>query len=378
MSKYLIDCRAFINEGSSISVYLYNLLTEILKNDKKNEYILVLNNKEYIPKFDKSKNIKIIYSKVKNNILWDNFVIPYYAIKTNSSLIFYPKGSTCWFRIPRKKIIVTIHGMIYKIQPEIHSKLENFYWRIVGKIASLVSNRIIVVSNRDKTDLISEGYNPKKMQIIPIGLSSTFLEKYPQEKVNDTLKKYELSKKKYLIQVGHLTKKKNQEFTLNLYNNLVKKYPNLKLVFVGGDSTDKEYANKLVLLIKKFGLKGRIIFTGAIDQNKSKEIIPILLRNSSLFIFPSTYEGFGMPPVEAIGSKTPVLSSNKGSLPEVLGKENILELELSLWIDEATKILKDKDYRNTLIIRQSKLIEKYKWSEISKIYIRILKEECKK
>ena len=102
--------------------------------------------------------------------------------------------------------------MIYKIQPEIHHKLENLYWRLVGKIASLVSNKIIVVSDSDKKDLTSEGYNPKKMSIIPIGISSNFLREYSKEKTSEILNRYNLSSGNYLIQVGHLTKKKNQEF----------------------------------------------------------------------------------------------------------------------------------------------------------------------
>lgn len=368
--KILVDCRAFINEGSSISVYLYNLLKEILK-DEKNNYVLVLNNKSYVSTFSGYANVSVVYSKIKNNLIWDNFVIPYYSIITGAKIIFYTKGSTCWFKIPKKKIIVTIHGMIYKIQPGVHSKIENIYWRNVGKIASVIANKIVVVSKSDQTDLLSEGYNLKKMKIIPIGVSDIFLKKYSDEETIRVLNKYGLKNKKYLIQVGHLTKKKNQEFTLNIFKEITKKYPGIKLVFVGGMDTDKDYACKLSSLVKQDGLSNKVIFTGAIDQNKGKAILPILLKNSLLFLFPSTYEGFGMPPVEAIASNVPVLSSNRGSLPEVLGKEHTRPLVQKEWVYQVKNLLDKKSEYFKELEKQKRKIAKYRWEIISKEYLKL-------
>ena len=152
--KVLIDGRAFFNDGSSISVYLYNLSKNLFKLNNL-EYVLVLNNKKYIKEFSKYKNVKIIFSNIKNNLIWDNIVIPFYSLKYKCNLIFYPKGSSCMYKIPSKKIVVTIHGMIYKKHPEVHSFIENIYWRFIGKVSSIISNKIIVVSESDKKDLLS-------------------------------------------------------------------------------------------------------------------------------------------------------------------------------------------------------------------------------
>jgi len=366
--RILIDGRAFNIKGSSISVYLFNLLNEIFKL-KNNEYILVLNNKNYIKEFDKFKNVQLIYSEIRNNLFWDNLIIPYFAIKTKSNVIFYPKGSTSLFRVLGKKIVVTIHGMIYKIDTKVHSRIENIYWRFIGKLASLISNQIIAVSENDKQVLISEGYSAKKIEVIPIGISKIFFTSANQVVSKKILRDFNLEEKQYIIQVGHITKKKNQEFTINLFKEIFLNYPKLKLVFVGSKEVDKAYYGHLVELIKEYSLQNKIIFTNSIDQNKHKKILPTLIQNSILFVFPSTYEGFGMPVVEAIASKVPVLSSNSGAIPEIIGVNNTLDINnKDLWISMIKTLIDNKRFYKKIVSQQSMTIKRYKWDKISNEY----------
>ena len=189
MKNIIVDGRTLGNNKSSISIYLLNLIDSISRVNKFKIYLVINkeNTKKNLNKLSKDINIRFIYSNIKNPIIWDNIIMPYNAIKTKSKIIFYPKGSTCYFKIPSKIIITTIHGMIYKIYPNAHTWWVNLYWRITGKIASIISNKIIVVSKSDKNDLATEGYKTEKMKIIPIGISKVFSELFEEKLVINIL-----------------------------------------------------------------------------------------------------------------------------------------------------------------------------------------------
>jgi glycosyltransferase involved in cell wall biosynthesis len=366
----LIDGRAFIKEGSSVSVYLFNLCNELFTYADLN-YYLVLNNIDYVKKLGARKNVHYLYSRVQNNLIWDNLVIPYYSYKYKCPVIFYPKSSTSLFKPPKKKIITTIHGMIYKKVPETHWYWENIYWRLIGKIASIVADRIIVGSKSDMMDLLSEGYKKSKIDIIPIGINEEFSKSHDEGAVDKVLCEYGLVRNNYIVQLGHLTRKKNQLFSLALFEKILQDFPFLKMVFIGSMSVDKKYTNCLQDYIRDHNLQNKVIFTDVINQNLDTKIIPILLQNSSIFLFPSLYEGFGLPPVEAIASGVPVLASDRGSLPEILGMDIVMDLNMDSWLDRCKKLLMGEEFREQIQQAQKKVIAPYEWGEIGKEYKKI-------
>ncbi len=368
--RITIDGRAFIREGSSASNYLYNLLLELAK-EKNLKIQLVVNNKKYLNYF-RAENVKINFSQVKNNFFWDNLIIPYLAIKNRSKVIFYPKSSSCFYKLPGKKIITTVHGMIYKFDQSISLPVR-IYWRVIGRVASLVADKIIAVSKNDKKDLISEGYKKEKINIIPIGVNEIFLQKYSVDNIKKTLDKYQLLAGNYIIQVAKISKKKNQIFSLEIFKNF--RQSKLKIVFVGNTNADISYFRQLEKVAKKYNLADRIIFTGPIDQNRQPATIPILLQNSVAAIFPSLYEGFGIPPLEAMAAGVPIISSNRGSLKEIYGKDFTIPLEEKRrWSSNLNKLIKDKKFRKKYIEKQNKLVEKYRWEKIGQRYLEIFRK----
>ncbi len=369
--KILIDGRCFIREGSSISVYLYNLLKHITE-DNRFLFVILINNKNYLPILKKLPNLEIIISGVKNNIIWDNFIVPFFAIKTKSEIIFFPKSSSCWFKIPKKNIITTIHGMIYKLEPQNHPFYVNLYWKFVGKMANIFSDTIIVVSNKDKEDLLNADFDLQKIKVIPIGINSFFQQSWHPSLEDKILYKYLLNRDKYVIQVGHLTKKKNQLFTLQILNKFLNTHRDFKLVFVGDFKKDPEYYKEILQTVKKYRLEKQVVFTGVINQNEELGTLPILVKNAKIGLFPSTYEGFGIPPLEIISAGTPVLISDRGSLKEIYGEGNTLRLEnKNNWIYEIEQLVFNESYNNFVLQKQSKILERYKWENIAVDYVNL-------
>jgi glycosyltransferase involved in cell wall biosynthesis/SAM-dependent methyltransferase len=368
--KIIVDGRAFVNEGSSASNYLFNLLSELVK-DHSFEITLVLNNEKYKSQFQ-DIGVKIIYSKIKNNFIWDNFVIPFWAFSGKCRVIFYPKSSSCFFRIPGKKIVSTIHGMIYKYDRSLPFVVRS-YWRVVGKIASIIADKVIIVSKNDQKDLVGEGYNLKKMTIIPIGVKQSFFENYDKKEIDRVLKKFKLEKERYLIQVAKITEKKNQLFSVDLFKDVSKR--GYKILFVGNTQADKGYYFKVKKLIKSKNLNSKVIFSGPIDQNREQGTIPILLQQAAVALFPSQYEGFGIPPLEAMATGTPVIVSNRGALKEIYGREFTLPLEKeTLWLKRLMNLLEKPNYRQIYVNKQRELVRKYHWGQIGKEYVKLFKQ----
>lgn len=370
--KILIDGRCFANESSSISVYLYNLLKNIQYEDI--TLRVVINNPSYIKILNRFENIIVLTSKVKNNIIWDNLVIPFFAIRTGSEVIFYPKSSSCWMRIPNIAILTTIHGMIYEVDKHNSNRLQRIYWKYVGKIACTVSRKIVAVSDNDKKDIIQLlNCNPNKINVIPIGFNDLFLNKCSGEECK--MKKFGLIKKKYFVQLGSVTPKKNQMFTLDICKHILRDDEQFKLVLIGLENKDTEYCEKLRHYINKLSLSKKVIFTGGIDQNTDGNRLSILMQNAFIGFFPSTYEGFGLPPLEMIAAGIPVLISNRGALREVYGANNTLPIEVKdPWVAEVNNLISDRNYYNKMLEKQSIILEKYKWTNITKQYVSLFKE----
>lgn len=354
-----------LNEISSTNVYLFNIIKNLSNNYDDIEIIVLTNWEQYINEFNKFKNVKVIFSKTRNPLLWLNFIVPFYWIKNKVDIIFFWKSATSFFKIPKVTIITTVHWLIYKILPKTSSKIENLYWRIMAKIAYLVSKKILVVSDNDLNDLVNDGGNIKKIEKINIWLDEKYF-------LNDWIKKdflneFNLEEKKYFLQIWWISVKKNQDFTLQIFTEISKKYQDYKIVFIW-PILDNQYYLNLVEIIKKYNLEDKVIFTQWINQNTEFDKFIYLLKNSKIFYFPSLYEGFWIPPLEAISQKIPSLISNKWALKEIYLENNTLDLNLDLWYNETIKILNDNNYEREIINKQSLILNNYKWENIIKIY----------
>ena len=372
IKKILFDIKSpyYNNKLSNISsteIYWINLLKNILDKDKNNCYYVLINNFDNKYLFKEYKNINVIYTKIKNPIILDNIMIPYYSLKYNIDLIHFTKSSTCYFPIFWKKILSTIHGLIYKVMPQKSSYIENIYWRFNAKISYKIANKIITVSESDKNDLISDWCNNNKIDVIHIWLDKKFFDKY-----NDLylLDKYNLNKGKYFIQIWGISKKKNQIFTIEVINEFLQKNKNYKIVFIW-PIADKEYKKELDIYISKNNIINQVIFTWWINQNNDFEKFISLITNSLIAFFPSIYEWFWIPPLEIISRGIPVLISNKWSLPEIYWVEDTLELDIDIWKKEFSKLINLEDYKTEFCNKQKILLENYKWGNLAVKYINL-------
>ncbi len=212
---------------------------------------------------------------------------------------------------------------------------------------------ILPVSDFCRKEII-ETYNIKKdMQVLPGGIDHLIFKKLKATK-QELRKKYELPKdKKILLHVGRDDERKNFRFVLKLLKELNDEF---FLVKIGNISKmDKRF-------IKNNSLEQRITFLRNLDENKLCEVY----NASDILLFPSLYEGLGLPPIEAMACGLPVIAANNTGLKEVCINESLTDLNEELWLKRIHKILKDSKIRNNMIKQGVQIAKQFDWTNYAK------------
>jgi glycosyltransferase involved in cell wall biosynthesis len=269
-------------------------------------------------RFDDFQPVKKNFHKIVANFSWygwkEQFIYPFFLNKYKLDLMHFGH-----FNVPLlywRKTVVTIHDLILFHYPTFkNSTLNKFYYllklfayRIVIKLAVRRTEVIIAISNFTKKDLVKTLKVPEnKVKVVYQGCN--FLKQKTDLNSKTILKKYGIIKP-YLLYVGNAYPHKNLDRLVEVFSLFNKKNPKIKLVLAGGEDY---FYQKLKNKIKKKSLRN-IISPGFIEQVDFKTVFD----ESELFIYPSLYEGFGFPPLEALFCGKFVACSNRTSMPEIL------------------------------------------------------------
>ncbi|HPN96441.1 MAG TPA: glycosyltransferase family 1 protein [Candidatus Moranbacteria bacterium] len=333
--KIAIDARCLM-EGrrTGVEEYLLNLILNLLEIDTKNEYVLFLNSWKN-PKFDFSvfsrfKNVRIKRWRVPNKIL--NFSFWYLGwphidkLAGGADIVFMPNiifGSVS----KEAKLIVTIHDLSFERHNEYFSpKRKMWHIFINPKKICQKADKIIAVSSSSKNDLVSfYKISPEKVMVIHNGVDDKFkIINRNDEKLIKIKEKYDLPYK-FILYLGTIEPRKNIFGIIRAFNRWQKKAE------ISGDEELTKY--KLVIAGEKGWMQEKIF--REIETSDYKEKIQVInfVRDedkeyvynlASLFVYPSFFEGFGFPPLEAMKCGVPVIASNNSSLPEVVGGGGLL------------------------------------------------------
>lgn len=269
------------------------------------------------------------------------------------------------------KTVVTVHDMVIKAYPET-VRARTKYFLYTGLEKSMKRADVIVTdSNFSKTEI--EKYYPKyadKVRVVPCGVD---LERFhPIEDTTQIIKvkqKFNLSDE-YFLYIGTIEPRKNLTRLIEGYSKFVEKYPECpNLVLAGGKGwlNDEIYSS-----IEKLGLKDKATFTEYIPS----EDMCALINGAMGFLFPSIYEGFGMPPLEAMACGVPVLTSHEASLPEVVGDCAVMvdAYDTQSIADGIERLYLDKNLREELSVKGLERAKLYTWENASQTLYSIYEE----
>jgi glycosyltransferase involved in cell wall biosynthesis len=277
---------------------------------------------------------------------------------------------------PRIEKVYTVHDIIPIIHPEYFSS--PFNERVLKEVIDniRIDDSVISVSESTKHDIVNYRAELKESKIIvsPLGASEKFHKVADTLKIEQTKSKYKINCEKYLLSVCTIEPRKNISELLKAYKWLLENSPgfNLKLVLIGnrGWSSDKLFED-----IEEINLNHHspIILTGFVPD----EDLAALYSGALMFVYPSLYEGFGLPVLEAMQCGLPVIASKVSSLPEVVGDAGLLiDPSDNVALANAILILNNNDsLRQTFIEKSLARAKNYSWVATSKIIAEVLRQD---
>jgi glycosyltransferase involved in cell wall biosynthesis len=277
------------------------------------------------------------------------------------------------------RLISTVHDINFVRFPEMQSKGIR---RFISSLPALLErSRMVLADSRFTADELAEAYElpPAKVRVVYPGLNPVFLDEPAPEEIETALRAYCLEPP-YLAYIGNLHPRKNLATLLEAFSLLRERGLEHRLAVIGGGGLGKlnntEY-RKLMFKVEDLGLRDEVTFTGYVPDERLRS----LLARADMLVFPSIYEGFGLPPLEAMACGVPVITSSRASLPEVVGDAALL-LEDPLEAEEiAAKVgmvISDPALRSSLVEKGRERARAFTWekaaAQVLEVYDQVLEE----
>lgn len=390
--KIGVDIRVLMDEHySGIASYTASLLAALIRHDQENEYKLFYNSyRDLSARLGSWRSERVAITARR----WPNKIFNYLF----QAILAYPKldkvlGGVDLFwsphfnftRLSREaglKKIITVHDLSFLRYPEFFNWRKNFWHGALQvKKQLLAADFIIAVSENTKNDIIElAGVPADKIAVVYPG-NNLIKREITEAEVNDFLSRHDLptrGQSRYILYLGNIEPRKNISGLIAAFDELRakdavsgNKFSDVKLILAGGNGWKTK---KIYQAWRESPYQKDIKFLGYISQ-KDKEILYYL---AALFVYPSFYEGFGFPPLEAMTYGLPVVCSNVSSLSEVVGQAALLINPFkSEEISEAMRlVLTDEKIRATLAAAISERLKLFSWDRAAEEYLKIFKKVC--
>ena len=308
----------------------YSNNTYLLYNPKKSDqFLFEANNKNVFEKNPKTK-----FAKEFKNYWRQKGIVN--DLKADNITLFHGLSGELPVGLKENSIksVVTIHDLIFMRYPQLYSFFDRKIHYLKFKKAAKAADKIIAISEQTKADIITYlDVSPEKIEVIYQGCQAVFKEEYATDEKEDVITRYNLPPN-FILNVGTIEERKNALTIVKAIKNI-----DTKLVIIGRETS---YSDKIKNYIKENNLDDKVIFL----KGLSSKDLAITYQLATIFVYPSIFEGFGIPIIEALYSKTPVITTNSGVFPEAGGPN-------SLYIDPKNDI--ELEQKINLLLNNSSL-----------------------
>ena len=313
--KIAIDARKLRDYG--IGTYIRNLVRHLARIDRTTEYVLIVQPADIEIASELGDNFRTVPDWSRSYSLREQFSIPLDLRREKVDLFHAPH-----YVLPPLtpcKSVVTIHDCIHLRFPQyLPNRLGYVYARSSLWIATHRATRVLTVSETSKRDILRYFHVPEsKIDVIYNAIDERLGEAPSDAEMAQVRERYQLNDP-FVLYAGNIKPHKNLERLIEAFHTLRRGgLENVKLLIIGDEIS--KYAT-LRRTVHRYKLHKHVRFFGFVPD----ATLAILYRLARVFVFPSLYEGFGLPPLEAMASGTPVITSNVSSLPEVVGDAAML------------------------------------------------------
>lgn len=392
--------QSLINKSlGGIGEYSYHLVKGLLNLDSRNEYIFFIskdkNHKEFLQLINGNLNARILDLPENREVPLVPECLKIVPVMAQERLCIVPRLKeskldvfhslhqfTPPYQIQNCRSLVTVHDLIYGLFPEIYLKGKIQQWVYFARISAIKkASKIIADSENTKKDVMRLlGIPENKIKVVYLGVAENFHPIKNSPLVGSVMRKYGINKE-YILHVGGVSATKNINRLLLAFKQLITmRKKDLALVVVGNFSFTPDYQRAFRAKLEELSLQKKVILPGHVPE---KDLI-LLYNEASLFVYPSLYEGFGLPPLEAMACGCPVVVSRTASLPEVIGDAGLYvnpyepeEISRAMF-----EVLTGKSLKERMILKGLRRAKLFFWQKTAKqtlsVYEEILQGKVRK
>jgi len=351
-----IDARKLHDFG--IGTYIRNLVRNLARIDRETEFVLLCRAEDAAALADVGENFRTVVETAGNYSVSEQLKVPL-ALKREKVTLFHaphyvlPPLVSC-------RSVVTIHDCIHLMFPQyLPSRFAFMYARASIAMAARRATRVLTVSESSKRDILRfVDVPPEKIDVIYNAYDERFGVEPCEEDVVRVRERYQLHDE-FVLYAGNVKPHKNLTRLIEAFDLVRSRgLDHLKLVLIGDDIS--KYA-ALRRAVHAHQLHKYVRFLGYLPE----ETLAVMYRLAGVFVFPSLYEGFGLPPLEAMASGTPVVTSNMSSLPEVAGSAAVLvdPYDPNAIAEGIQQVLTDEQLRRDLRARGLARARQFSWEQ---------------
>ena len=374
--KIGFDAKRFFNNFTGLGNYSRFVINALSEHASDHEYLLYSPKVKSHPEFDSvlsRPNVKIVtppsvYRFLFAKSLWRTWGISHETSVKNLD-VYHGLSQELPVGLPAGiRKIVTVHDLIFFRYPQLYKSVDVSIYKAKVKSACHQADRILAISRQTQQDIIDFlKVDPAKIEVVYQGCHPNFRKLFSDQEIREIRELYNLPQH-YILSVGTIEERKNVLLLIKALA-LLPEDLQIHIVIIGRPTS---YKNKIVEEAVRLGVIERIIFL----HDVSFADLPAIYQGADVFVYPSFFEGFGIPIVEALESSVPVIAATGSCLEEAGGEGSIYvnpedKDELA---SQLTRVLKDNKLRSDMIVAGKQHVTQFHPQEIAKILVGVYKD----
>jgi glycosyltransferase involved in cell wall biosynthesis len=345
---------------AGVSRYIYNLIAHLSEADPGGDYTVFLNSRCAFRTSYRQKRSRLPTETPSVRILWEQFFQPPQLVAARIALLHSPVNIQPLF-LPCRGVI-TVMDLTFVVYPESFKPAQRLYQKVFTRLSARRASHLIAISGSTARDLTRFFAVPNsKITVIFPGVDAAYRPIRDESLLASFRLRHSLPKK-FILSVGTLEPRKNLVTLLHAYAQFKRQAnTNHKLVLAGGKGW---FYQPIFAAVEELGLQGDVLFPGFVAEDE----LPLWYNTADVFVYPSLYEGFGLPPLEAMACGKPVAVADSSSLPEVVGDAALCidPYQPEEWAAALLRLCQDASLRSDLAARALERAGQFSWTRMAR------------